>query len=489
MKAKVSRGTGFRGVLNYIFDVGKDATHTKNAERVAGNLAGLNPREMSQEFSIVRELRPDITKPVWHCSLSLPPGECLSVDRWNTVADDFMERMGFDPINTPWVAVRHQDTDKEHIHVVASRVGLDGKVWLGQWEARCAIEATQELERTHGLTLTPGLGDARQERRRLTNKEINRAVRTGEEPSRQQLQRLLDEAIKDNPSVLVLAERLQAAGVGVRANLAGTGRMNGFSFELQGIAFKGSDLGKGYTWSGLQKAGVTYEETRDRAGLERFSAATANRRERQDLARNHEPVTRGLEASAGRDLERDSADLRTIGSTAARRGENLGDLRRHHSRSTRDLGRTYGTGGLERGASVRTEGREAGQEPVRAIVQPVEVEWGHREGGTELRANSSSTGRVGERETEHDPSRGSVGYVGERDPSESLVASSGVHSERVRGRDDVGGWPSHFRQAHPGERSTTNSRMDEHRLEQGKSRRTRVDAKDRQSAREVDPTF
>ncbi|WP_223920913.1 hypothetical protein, partial [Aeromonas caviae] len=38
-----------------------------------------------------------------------------------------------------------------HIHIVASRVGLDGKVWLGQWEARRAIEATQELEHTHGV--------------------------------------------------------------------------------------------------------------------------------------------------------------------------------------------------------------------------------------------------------------------------------------------------------------------------------------------------
>ncbi|WP_111987089.1 relaxase/mobilization nuclease domain-containing protein [Escherichia coli] len=53
--------------------------------------------------------------------------------------------MGFDQTNTPWVAVRHQDTDKDHIHIVASRVGLDGKVWLGQWEARRAIEATQSL--------------------------------------------------------------------------------------------------------------------------------------------------------------------------------------------------------------------------------------------------------------------------------------------------------------------------------------------------------
>ena len=51
MKAKVSRGGGFRGALNYVFDVGKEATHTKNAERVGGNMAGNDPRELSREFS------------------------------------------------------------------------------------------------------------------------------------------------------------------------------------------------------------------------------------------------------------------------------------------------------------------------------------------------------------------------------------------------------------------------------------------------------
>ncbi|MBJ3665045.1 relaxase/mobilization nuclease domain-containing protein, partial [Salmonella enterica subsp. enterica serovar Braenderup] len=223
------------------------ATHTKNAERVGGNMAGNDPRELSREFSAVRQLRPDIGKPVWHCSLSLPPGERLSAEKWEAVTTDFMQRMGFDQTNTPWVAVRHQDTDKDHIHIVASRVGLDGKVWLGQWEARSAIEATQELEHTHGLTLTPGLGDARAERRKLTDKEINMAVRTGDEPPRQRLQRLLDEAVKDKPTAPELADRLHAAGVGVRANLASTGRMNGFSFEVAGVPFKGSDLGKGYT--------------------------------------------------------------------------------------------------------------------------------------------------------------------------------------------------------------------------------------------------
>ncbi|WP_223930806.1 relaxase/mobilization nuclease domain-containing protein, partial [Aeromonas caviae] len=36
----------------------------------------------------------DIGKPVWHCSLSLPPGERLSAEKWEAVAADFMQHMG-----------------------------------------------------------------------------------------------------------------------------------------------------------------------------------------------------------------------------------------------------------------------------------------------------------------------------------------------------------------------------------------------------------
>ncbi|WP_373870513.1 relaxase/mobilization nuclease domain-containing protein, partial [Aeromonas caviae] len=41
-----------------------------------------------------RNWRTDIGKPVWHCSLSLPPGERLSAEKWEAVTADFMQRMG-----------------------------------------------------------------------------------------------------------------------------------------------------------------------------------------------------------------------------------------------------------------------------------------------------------------------------------------------------------------------------------------------------------
>lgn len=251
MKAKINRGSGFRGVLDYAL---------KGGELVGGNMAGGDARELAREFSAVRHIRPDCEKPVWHCSLALPPGERLSAEKWDAVAGDFLRRMGFDQA-TPWAAVLHQ-ADHQHIHIIASRVSLEGKIWKGTWEARRAIEITQDLEKRYGLTQTKGLAQ-KPERKRPTGAEIQMAKRTGEDPPRQRLQRLVDQAVADRPTAALFATRLRDQGVGVRANIASTGKMNGFSFQLDGINFKGSDLGKKYTWKGLQARGVVYDPKKD----------------------------------------------------------------------------------------------------------------------------------------------------------------------------------------------------------------------------------
>ncbi|MBE0472379.1 MAG: relaxase/mobilization nuclease domain-containing protein [Methyloprofundus sp.] len=269
MKAKVGRGDGFRGVLDYA--LGKE----KRPEIIGGTIAGLNARQLAAEFGMVRRLRPDAKRPVWHCSLSLPPGDHLTGERWDAVASDFLKEMGFSD-KTPWVAVRHRDTDKDHIHLVVSRIDLDGQLWHGKWEARTAIEATQKLEKSHGLTLTAGL-DAATGRKALKKGEIEMSLRTGDQPPKLKLQNIIDEALASGELTAVqFAETLAVAGVSVKANLASTGTFNGFSYELDGVAFKGSKLGKAYGWGGLQQRGVTYEQTRDYQGLQRFAAARAS---------------------------------------------------------------------------------------------------------------------------------------------------------------------------------------------------------------------
>ena len=80
MKAKITRGTGFRGVLDYALDTGNQKG--KNPETVGGTLTVGHARAMSAQFAVTRCLRPDIKAPVWHASLALPAGERLSSDKW-----------------------------------------------------------------------------------------------------------------------------------------------------------------------------------------------------------------------------------------------------------------------------------------------------------------------------------------------------------------------------------------------------------------------
>ena len=266
MKAKITRGKTFKGLLNYIFDLGSKATRDKIPFIVGGNMAGASPQQLTREFVAARQLRPDIERAVWHCSLSLPPGERPTNEQWNEITKDFMEGMGFSDY-TPYVAVRHNDKEHDHIHIVASRIGGDSKVWVGKWEAYKAIEVTQRLEEKYDLTR---VAFKPAQKKRPTYKELHKAERTGVTPPRVQLQELIDEVVADQLTAPQLAQRLEEKGVIVRANVASTGRMNGFSFELDGLAFKGSSLGKAYSWSGLQKRGITYNVETDAVELERY---------------------------------------------------------------------------------------------------------------------------------------------------------------------------------------------------------------------------
>jgi len=266
MIAKIVKGRGFRGVLEYNLAQGKGYV-------IDTNMAGRNPRELAAEFGALRRRRPNLGKAVFHASLSAAPGEKLTDDQWREIGHRYLRDMGF--TDNQYIIIRHTDTEHEHIHIVANRVTLAGEVVSESFDRLKQERIMREIELEYGLQRVAPSSEAKH--RSLTRNEINMAIRTGKEPPRQKLQRLLDEVLKDGPTVLELVERLHIAGVSVWVNFSATGHINGFSFELDGVPFKGSDLGRAYTWTGLQKAGVTYVETRDRAGLERLRAAATDR--------------------------------------------------------------------------------------------------------------------------------------------------------------------------------------------------------------------
>lgn len=278
---KILRGWTFNSVLEYCEGRG-DKEGTPKGRLIGGNMSGTTFRHLLDEFLVSRRVRPDIEKTTWHNSLRLPPGDTLTDEKWCVVVEDYMQRMGFSPVH-PYCIWAHDDEGA--VHIVASRVGFDGRVYLGKNENLASTRHILDIERDHGLRQTKGPEylnpEAPPEKRRpvpreragLKKPELEAALRTGREPPKLRLQSLIDEAVADRPSVVELAERMAAEGVSVRVNLASTGTFNGFSFELEGVSYKASALGKAYAWKGLQARGVTYDQARDRESLERFVSA------------------------------------------------------------------------------------------------------------------------------------------------------------------------------------------------------------------------
>lgn len=356
MKAKVSRGGGIRGMLNYALDQGPKRSGDKQAEMVGGNMSGKDARSLAAEFGVSRAMRPECSRPVWHCSLSLPQGETLDPDKWDQVSRAFMEKMGLDPDNHQYIAARHRDTDYDHIHIVTSRIDLSGKIWHGKWEARKAIKATQELEREMRLQITPGLEQTTQDKK-LTSNEIQMSARTMEAPPRAVLQNLIKEELKNNPTTEQFIDRLEVAGVQIRPNIASTGRVSGLAFEYNGVAFKGSQLGKRFSWAGLQKQGLDYEQDRDGAALSEAKKRFDNRQNRTtdtgpgQSSGDYRPGDQRPGTTRDRDpegIERAGDQVRPLGETGHVRGRDP-ESRYRGNENHQNAGTPRGTGKKEHG--------------------------------------------------------------------------------------------------------------------------------------------
>ncbi|MGR0182027.1 relaxase/mobilization nuclease domain-containing protein [Klebsiella pneumoniae] len=248
---KIKRGKSFAGVVRYVLQSG--AHHKSDPVVIGGNMLSDSAVEMIAEFDSTKHLRLDVAKPVWHNSLRLPDGETLTNEQWSIIADDYMKRMGFRDTHLRCYVLH--DDDGQHIHIIASRIDLNGgKLYLGRNENLISTQIISKLEIAHGLTVTKTASppsQAQPKRKTVSRNEKMLSERTGVLSPREALQQILDKSLSDKPDLLTFIKRLEEAEVSWKANIASTGKMNGFSFSYRDIAFKASQLGKSYSWANL----------------------------------------------------------------------------------------------------------------------------------------------------------------------------------------------------------------------------------------------
>lgn len=136
-------GKGARGLASYLLRRGRGRI-------IAGTMAGLTPRELSREFGALRRLNPNLTKAVAHLMLSPAPGDPPLTDtQWQAIAERYAEAMGY--AKTAWCGVVHNDTDHQHLHIMACRIDIHGKTISDANSYRKSEAIVRRLERDFGL--------------------------------------------------------------------------------------------------------------------------------------------------------------------------------------------------------------------------------------------------------------------------------------------------------------------------------------------------
>jgi hypothetical protein len=154
MIGKISIGKSFRGCISYCLEDKKqelteEQVMKNRAEILSYNLCFGNKAELIRQFNEVRQLNHKLSKPVLHITLSLAPGEKLPRGKLIEMIEDCAHHMGFE--RNQYLAVHHNDTKHQHIHIVANRVDLDGKTVKDSHNYKKIADYCRKMELKHEL--------------------------------------------------------------------------------------------------------------------------------------------------------------------------------------------------------------------------------------------------------------------------------------------------------------------------------------------------
>ena len=88
-------------------------------------------------------------RPMMHISLNPHPDDNLSDTDFTRLAHEYMEKMGF--ADMPYMIYKHEDIERHHVHIVALRVGTDGRCISDRNNFYKNKKVCRELEQKYGL--------------------------------------------------------------------------------------------------------------------------------------------------------------------------------------------------------------------------------------------------------------------------------------------------------------------------------------------------
>ncbi len=253
MIIKQIKGENFTPLCIYQFQ----KIDKKEAKIIDSNMLGDSALSLSREFNISTDQRPNLKKIVYHASLSIHPEEKLTNNQFRKIGKEFLQKMGFG--NNQFLMVRHYDAEHPHIHIISSRVKLNGEVVSDKWDYRRAEKLAREFEKKYNLKEVQNSTET--EKKALSKGIIENFKRTGNLPVKSQLQEVVSSSLEDSNNIRDLITKVNENGANIIFHHSDK-KIFGLSFELDGVAFKASQLGKAYSWNKI-KTKLKYDHERE----------------------------------------------------------------------------------------------------------------------------------------------------------------------------------------------------------------------------------
>ena len=232
------KGSGFKGVINYILDP------KKGTELI--DSSGVRTDDIShiiQNFIDQTNLNQRVSKVVGHISLSFSAQDSsrLSNEFMVQVARKYMEKMGIK--DTQYIIGRHFDKEHPHVHIAFNRINNNGKTISDKNDRFRSEKTCKELTSQYGLYFANGKEKIKEHRLKEPDK------------TKYDIYLALRDKIPKSRNWETLLAHLKKEGIDVRFKYkANTQEVLGIIFEKNGYHFNGSKVDKSFSYSKIDFA-------------------------------------------------------------------------------------------------------------------------------------------------------------------------------------------------------------------------------------------
>ena len=238
MIAKIMKGSGFKGVINYILDP-KKGTELIDSSGVRTDSIS----HIAQSFIDQTELNPRVGKVVGHISLSFSAQDSskLSNEWMAQIAREYMEKLGIK--DTQFIIGRHFDKEHPHVHIAFNRIDNNGKTISDRNDRFRSEKICKELTAKYCLYFAEGKEKVKEHRLKEPDKtkyEIYQALKT---------------EITRCREWKTLLSHLKKQDIDVHFKYKGNSQeVQGIIFEKNGYLFNGSKVDRSFSYSKIDFA-------------------------------------------------------------------------------------------------------------------------------------------------------------------------------------------------------------------------------------------